>query len=117
MLNELSAKNLGKYGEKIAAWYYKELGYKIIGRNLYTRYGEIDLLLAKGNKILLIEVKTRRNANFGLGEETVSDTKLEHLLNAYQIIQTELNLPTEVDIEICVLEINHQKIKISRWLV
>ena len=117
MLEKLSPKQIGKYGEKVAGWYYRRLGFTVIGQNLWTRYGEIDLLLTKGNKILAVEVKTRRNANFGPGEETVSEAKLEHLIHAYHLLQAELGLPDEFDLEVCVLEILGQKIKISRWLI
>ena len=117
MSTKISKKELGRYGEKIAAWYYQKLGYQIIGQNLWTRAGEIDLLLKQNNKFLIIEVKTRQSFKFGLAEESVSANKIQHLIDAYYSLQPKLNLPTEFDLEICVLEIMGQKIKIFRWLI
>ncbi len=116
MLKKLSAKQLGNYGEKIAAEYYQKLGYQIIGRNLHTRYGEIDLLLSKKSAILLVEVKTRRNYSFGWGEETVSEAKIQHLTAAYHEIQGEAGLPENFDLEIIIIEFIDNQAKIYRLL-
>mgnify|MGYP005662405913 FL=1 len=47
----LNKKSLGQYGERIALSYYQKLGYKLITQNYYSRYGELDLVLKKDNKI------------------------------------------------------------------
>lgn len=35
---------LGKWGEDVAAAYFEEKGYQITERNVYSVYGEIDLV-------------------------------------------------------------------------
>lgn len=52
-------QNIGKLGENIAAKYLTKNGFSIISRNFRTRYGEIDLIAKKSNKICFVEVKTR----------------------------------------------------------
>ena len=116
MLKKLSPKQLGNYGEEIATQYYQKLGYQIIGRNLHTRYGEIDLLLSKNNNIILVEVKTRRNHSFGWGEETISETKVQHLAAAYHEIQNQSDLPANFDLEIIIIEFIDKQAKIYRLL-
>ena len=37
-------KKIGKWGEDLAAVYLEEKGYLILDRNVYTSYGEIDII-------------------------------------------------------------------------
>lgn len=108
-------KNLGAWGENIAKNYYQKLGYQIISQNFHTRYGELDLVLIKAKKILVVEVKTRTNFSFGFGEESISKNKLQNLQTAYQVFAAQNNLSPEFKIEICVVEKMNQKINITRF--
>ncbi|MCW5756242.1 MAG: YraN family protein [Phycisphaeraceae bacterium] len=53
--------SLGPKGERAAARYLRRRGYRLLGRNLVTRFGEADLLFqAADGCIVLVEVKARR---------------------------------------------------------
>jgi putative endonuclease len=110
-------KSLGTRGENIAVKYYENLGYKIIQQNYWTVLGEIDLVLEKDKKILLVEVKTRCNDKFGWGEECIGPKKLLNIQQAYYILQQEKNLPEYFEIEICAIELSYKKAKIKRFLI
>ena len=58
-------QRLGKKGEDAACTYLERKGYVICRRNYRCRYGEIDIIAAKGGELSFVEVKTRRNLNFG----------------------------------------------------
>lgn len=105
-------QRLGAWGENIAKQYYQNLGYQIIAQNFYTRYGELDLVFIKSNKILVVEVKTRASFLFGFAEESISRNKLQNLRTATQIFCRQQNLKPEFKIEICVVEKINKKIKI-----
>ena len=51
---------LGQQGEQVAAEHLERLGYEIVARNHRTRFGEIDLVAADADTIVIVEVKTRR---------------------------------------------------------
>ena len=51
---------LGQHGEQLAAAHLERLGFEVIARNHRTRYGEIDLVAADANTLVIVEVKTRR---------------------------------------------------------
>ena len=70
---------LGKKGENYVAEALKKNGYRIVGRNVRTKFGELDLIA--GNKLVLmfIEVKTRQSLRFGQGDEAVHYYKTKHL--------------------------------------
>jgi len=113
----LYKKQLGKTGGIIAVNYYQKLGYKIIIRNFYTRYGELDLVLRKNNKILVVEVKTRTNNKFGYGEETISTKKLKNIHISYQILCQQKQLPDSVEIEVCVIYMCYNTYTINRFII
>ncbi len=108
-------KSLGTRGENIAAIYYEKQGYKIIKQNFWTVLGELDLVLSKNNKILVVEVKTRCNDKFGWGEECIGPKKLINIQQAYYSLQQEMDLPEYYDIEICTIELKYKKAKIRRF--
>jgi putative endonuclease len=49
---------IGKIGEDCVCKYLEKLGYKIIDRNYLKKWGEIDIVAVKNNKIYFIEVKS-----------------------------------------------------------
>jgi putative endonuclease len=56
---------LGRLGEEIADAHFRRLGFTILGRNVRTRHGEIDLIAFDGRTLVFAEVKTRRVAGSG----------------------------------------------------
>lgn len=66
---------LGAAGEQLAARWYRRNGYEIVARNWRCREGEIDLVCAKGRLLVVVEVKSRTDARFGLPAEAVTPQK------------------------------------------
>jgi len=79
-----SRREFGLWGENIAANYLRKNGYEIVDRNVYTKYGEIDLVVRQGHCIVFVEVKTRSSTAFGLPEEAITEQKQVHLLESAQ---------------------------------
>lgn len=48
----------GKIGEEKAVQFLRRKGYKILERNFFTRYGEIDIVAEKEGVIVFVEVKS-----------------------------------------------------------
>ncbi len=48
----------GQLGENMAVKHLNNLGFKILGRNYWKPYGEIDIVAYRGNCIHFVEVKT-----------------------------------------------------------
>jgi len=78
-MNKNRRQIVGKWGEDIAEQMLIRRGYKIIGRNIRTLYGEIDLIADDGNAIVFIEVKTRSLSSFGFPEASITKKKYLHL--------------------------------------
>ncbi len=110
-------QKLGAWGEIVAKNYYQKLGYQILAQNFYTRYGELDLVLKKNNKILVVEVKTRTSQKFGFGEESVSQKKLQNIYKAWNIFKIQNNIHQICTIEICVIEKKNNIIHLERFII
>ncbi|MDR0942584.1 MAG: YraN family protein [Holosporales bacterium] len=57
----LSSYNKGISAEFQAEKELKKQGYKILGKRVRTRYGEIDILAKKNNDLVAVEVKQRKS--------------------------------------------------------
>ena len=77
-------KIAGSRGEKLAVDYLIEKEFVILDKNVYMRWGEIDIVAKKGMKIHFIEVKSRISIKQGLPYEAVRIPKLFHLLRSIQ---------------------------------
>jgi putative endonuclease len=77
-------KQLGAWGERIAADHLQAKGYEILHRNWRCRRGEIDLVAQAGSELVFVEVKTRRGRAMGTPEEGLTPHKARKLLELAQ---------------------------------
>ncbi len=84
---------IGKKGERLAEAFYIANGFKLLGRNYRTRYGEIDLIFSGNNSVVFVEVKGRRSLECGLPEEHVTRTKQKKIITtaAYFLQQNNMS--------------------------
>ena len=76
----MTPHELGRKGERCAAWCYALRGYTILARNVRLPAGEIDLVVKRGRTIVIAEVKTRQTRLAGEGYEAVTRTKRERMV-------------------------------------
>lgn len=55
--DRLNSVEKGRIGERRAAEFLQERGYRVVERNVRTRAGEIDLIARAGDRIVFVEVK------------------------------------------------------------
>jgi len=96
-------KKTGNAGEDLAEKFLKNIGYRIIGRNLRTKIGEIDILAREGESIVIVEVKTKTTDRFGEGFEMVDFFKKRKLLQLAN--QLRIKYPQNV-IRIDIISVN-----------
>lgn len=73
-------KKLGFAGEDLALEFLQKKGFFLIGRNISLKFGEIDLLMKDKDTLVVVEVKTKSNAKFGLPQEEVDFHKKHKLI-------------------------------------
>ena len=78
--------SLGLRGEREAARYLRQRGYKIVARGERDRLGELDLIAVDGRTVVFVEVKTRSGHSAGHPTESIHADKqrrLTHLALRY----------------------------------
>jgi putative endonuclease len=80
----VKTKALGNWGEQKAKEYLTQKSIHIIGQNIYTKFGEIDLVGLKEDSIIFFEIKTRKSKRFGYPEVSVNTKKQQRLIEAAQ---------------------------------
>ena len=78
----LFSRFIGKAGEDKAVLYLKKKHYRILERNYRTRYGEIDIIAQIGNVTVFVEVKQRKDEQFGRPEDWVTPQKKNRIISA-----------------------------------
>ena len=82
----------GRLGEQIAKDYLLEKGYQILEQNYHSHWGEIDLIVKKGDKISFIEVKTKVGTAKGQPYESFTPRKKHNLMRPIQYYLLQNNL-------------------------
>ena len=79
-----TAVSIGISGEETAVKILKKHGYKIIERNYRIRQGEIDIIAKDGEYTCFVEVKFRKNDDFGDPGDFIDERKHQKLIKAAQ---------------------------------
>ena len=75
-------RSIGFEGENYAEKILKNEGYKILQKNFYTKFGEIDIIAKDNDTLVFVEVKLRRSIKYGMPEESVDAKKLQKIQKA-----------------------------------
>ena len=76
----LTTKNIGETTEKAALVFLLEQGLKLLETNYYSRYGEIDIVMADDKVIVFIEVRYRKSNAYGGGATSITRNKQQKLI-------------------------------------
>lgn len=74
-------RELGAYGEKLAADFLKRRNCRILATNFRSGKNEIDIIIETDREIAFIEVKTRSSSFYGLPEYAVDRQKLKSVID------------------------------------
>ena len=104
------SRQIGDQSEEIACGYLKQNGLKIIERNFRSPRGELDIIMEDGETLVFVEVRFRRNTQYGSGAESVDKNKQKKIITsaAYflQKNSKHRNRPTRFDVVSISLESN-----------
>ncbi|MEE3850686.1 YraN family protein [Gordonia sp. LSe1-13] len=71
--------DIGRLGEDLAADHVRSLGWSVLERNWRNRFGELDLIAADGDELVVVEVKTRASRVFNDPFAAVTPLKLARM--------------------------------------
>lgn len=90
----------GKKGEEQAIDHLKALGYTILEVNWRHKKLEIDIIARDGEFLTIVEVKTRKNAVFGVPEAFVDRRKQKKIIRATNEYIKQFKVEEEVRFDI-----------------
>jgi putative endonuclease len=116
MGDKKNTKTTGDLGERVAVEYLKRFGFVIVETNYWKKWGEIDIVARKENKMHFVEVKTvshetKKELEYAVSrgiwrpEEQVHAFKLKQIHKAVQTWITENKYAGEFQIDVLALRI------------
>ncbi len=104
-------RDLGAFGERVAAAHLEAKGYRIRARNFRCREGEIDIVAEDGDCLVFVEVRTRRGDAFGTPAESVTAAKERRLLTvAKAYLQEHPDVPANQRIDVVGVELSRGRL-------
>ncbi len=109
-----NTKQLGDVGERIAEAFLVLKGYEILRRNFRYAGREIDLLVQKGNRLIAVEVRLRRNTRFGHAVESIDQKKLSRIRVALEGALRDRGSLLKPQIDVVLIDLEE---RLSRMIV
>lgn len=97
------AGSLGQWGEERVSEWLRRRNWQIVMRNFRCRMGEIDIIAGDGRYLAFVEVKLRKNGQYGAACEAVTQAKQRRLRMTAQLYL--MNHPTELQPRFDVAEV------------
>ena len=72
----------GREAETLAARYLERYGQRVLERNFLVRGGEIDLICRDGKTLVFVEVRLRRNSDYGGAGASITASKRRRIILA-----------------------------------
>ena len=92
--------DLGKWGEHKVEEFLRTRGYRIVERNWRYGHRDIDIVAAKDDVLVIVEVKTRRNNLFTEPEDAVDWQKIRSLSVAANAFVKRYRIDMEVRFDV-----------------
>lgn len=113
-----STRATGAITEQFAKQYLINLGLTFVDENIHCRQGEIDLIMKDKDILVFIEVKYRKNSNFGGAISAVSKAKQNKIkycstFYLHKMNLNEYNTPCRFDVIALEGDINQPQVT---WL-
>ena len=124
--NTKNTRNIGNIGEDIACRFLTKHGYRVLDRNYWAKWGEIDIVAKKSGKIYFVEVKSvsRKNPNSVIHEtssyrpeENIHRNKLKRLhrtLQTYLIAKDKEDVDWQIDALIVYMDCRNREASIEQ---
>ncbi len=104
----------GRAAENAAAEYLIERGFKVLEQNWRTRWCEIDIVAEKDKVVYFVEVKFRKNENWGSGLEYITPKKLKQMQFAAEFWVSNKNWTG--DYNLSAIEVTSTDFKITNFI-
>lgn len=80
--DDLTTRERGQEGEELAIAYLESKGYTILERNYFFERAEVDIVAYDETAIVFVEVKLRKNTDFGEPAEFITEKQKQRIYKA-----------------------------------
>ncbi len=84
------SNSTGVIAEKKALAYLRKQGLTLLHQNYYCRFGEVDLIMLDEDTLVFIEVRYRKNGDFGGALASINQTKQRKIIKTASHYLTQL---------------------------
>ena len=91
----------GSYYESMAAKHLQKKGLYELNRNFRHKRGEIDLIMQHADTLVFVEVRYRKQSEFGSAEESITHSKQQRIISTanFYLAQKKLwDMPCRFDV-------------------
>lgn len=117
MINEqtqqraFDGKTKGVDTEQLVCRYLEAKGLQLIQRNFFSRYGEIDLIMRDIDTLVFVEVRYRKNRQYGGAAASVTRTKQQRIIKTALHFQQKNAIEGAMRFDVVAVEGNVSKIE------
>lgn len=111
-MSATSKQKLGNWGEDLASKLLENKGYQVLARNWRFKRAEVDLIVQNEQFLVFVEVKVRKNANFGHPEVFVNEQKTQLIRMASEQFQINIGYNGFIRFDIISVEGNPQQFEV-----
>lgn len=97
-------QSIGSRAEEDALQFLLGNGLSLVERNYRCRFGEIDLIMLHGESLVFVEVRKRRNMNFGGAVQSVSFIKQSRLIRTARHFLMKYRQPPTCRFDVIAME-------------
>ena len=97
-------KRIGNKAEDQACKYLKSEGLSLITSNFSTKAGEVDLIMKDADTLVFIEVRYRKNTNFGGAAASVTPKKQQRIIKAALAFQQRYSPQSAMRFDVVAIE-------------
>lgn len=114
--SDVSRRQKGNAAEDQACRYLRKHGLKILQRNYCCKGGELDIIAQDPSYLVFVEVRMRKNKQFGGALASVTPQKQRHLLHAAHCFMQQQKLnPAHQALRFDIIAIEQETDQI-RWV-
>jgi putative endonuclease len=100
-------RDLGDFGERVAAAHLESKGYRILARNYRILQGEVDLVAQRDGVVAFVEVKTRKGNAMGTAVQALLPRQQQRLVLAAEAFSLERDdLPDGRRIDVIAIDLD-----------
>lgn len=104
----MKTKEVGNWGEDLAAEHLVKAGYAIVDRNWRVDHFEIDIVAMKNGRIVFVEVKTRADINSN-PLEAVTRKKILNMVRSANAYVQMYDIPHEIQFDVITVSGNPEQ--------